>query len=514
MKLDAVVKTSEKTKSISGTNDKVDFLGNFLRTVSKTEGKMAVALLLGENPYGRIGIGWAILKQSLPKNYAKQPDLQIKDLDQTLNKLSTIKGSAGTKSRLEILSNFLRRATKEEADFLFGFFMGEVRQGASRGIMTQALAQAFAIEQAELERTVLLYGNFLDLVDKLYRQGTEVIRSLGFRIFTPIQPMLAENVETVKDVLDLAPGKWAFEYKLDGARLQVHKRGDEVKVFSRQLKDITNKVPEVAELARKQLPDSVVLEAEGVVLDKNGKTIPFQNFMRRFGKKNIEAQEQLVTPLFFDILYLDDKLLIDNPYEERYRILKRVTSKNLIDQTITDNEREANDFLNQSVVEGNEGLMAKRLDLPYLFGSRGKGWLKLKPYETLDLVITAADWGYGRRTGWLSNYHLATYDKKTGNFAPLGKTFKGLTDDEFDQMTKALQEIKIAGDKYTVYVQPKIVAEVAFNDIQASPFYSSGFALRFARIKKIRWDKSINEANTIEDVIKIYEQQQARKGKI
>ena len=514
MKFDAVVKASEKTKSISGTNDKVDFLSNFLRTVPKTEGKLAVALLLGENPYGRIGIGWAALKQSLPNSYSKRPELQIKDLDQTLKKLSTIKGSASTKARLEILSNFFRRTTKQEANFLFGFFMGEIRQGASRGILTKALARAFAIEQSEFERTVLLYGNFLDLVDKLYRQGKEIIRSLGFKIFTPIQPMLAENVETIEDVLDLAPGKWAFEYKLDGARLQVHKQGNEIKIFSRHLKDITNKLPEVVELARKKLPESAVFEAEGVVLDKNGKTIPFQNFMSRFGKKNIEAQEQLVTPLFFDILYLDDKLLIDNPYEERYRILRKVASKNLIDQTITDNETEAKGFLNQSVAEGNEGLMAKRLDLPYLFGSRGKGWLKLKPYETLDLVITAADWGYGRRTGWLSNYHLAAYDKKTGNFAPLGKTFKGLTDEEFTHMTKALQEIKISGDKYTVYVQPKIVVEVAFNDIQVSPFYSSGFALRFARIKKIRWDKSINDANTLDDVIKIYEQQQARKGKI
>jgi DNA ligase-1 len=514
MKLDAVVKVSKKTKSISGTNDKVEFLGNFLRTVPKPEGKLAVALLLGENPYGRIGIGWAILKQALPKTYARQPKLQIKDLDQALNKLSSIKGTESTKARIEILSNFFRHTTKQEANFLFGFFMGEIRQGASRGILTKALAQAFAIEQPELERTVLLYGNFLDLVDKLYRQGKEIIRSLGFKIFTPIQPMLAENVETVEDVLDLAPGKWAFEYKLDGARLQVHKQGDNVKIFSRHLKDITKKLPEVVELAKKQLPESVVLEAEGVVLDKNGKTIPFQNFMSRFGKKNIETQEQLVTPLFFDIIYLDNKLLIDNPYEERYRILKKVTRRNLIDQTITDNEREAEDFLNQSVAQGNEGLMAKRLTLPYLFGSRGKGWLKLKPYETLDLVITAADWGYGRRTGWLSNYHLAAYDKKTSNFAPLGKTFKGLTDKEFDQMTKALQEIKIAGDKYTVYVQPKIVVEVAFNDIQVSPFYSSGFALRFARIKKIRWDKSINEANTLDDVIKIYQQQQARKGKI
>ncbi len=514
MKLDAVVKVSDKTKSISGTNGKVEFLSNFLRTVPKNEGKLVVALLLGENPYGRIGIGWAILKQSLPQKYSTKPELQIKDLEQTLNKLSSVKGAESTKARIEILSNFFRHSTKQESNFLFGFFMGEIRQGASRGILTKALAKAFDIEPSEFERTVLLYGNFLDLVDKLYQQGKEIISSLGFRIFTPIQPMLAENIETVEEVLDLAPGKWAFEYKLDGARLQIHKQEDNVKIFSRHLKDITKKLPEVVKLAKNKLPESVVLEAEGVVLDKNGKTIPFQNFMSRFGKKNIETQEQLVTPLFFDILYLDDKLLIDNPYEERYKILKKVTRKNLIDQTITDNEQEAKDFLYQSVAQGNEGLMAKRLDLPYLFGNRGKGWLKLKPYETLDLVITAADWGYGRRTGWLSNYHLAAYDKKTGNFAPLGKTFKGLTDKEFTQMTKALQEIKIASDKYTVYVQPKIVVEVAFNDIQVSPFYSSGFALRFARIKKIRWDKSITDANTLDDVIKIYQKQQARKGKI
>ena len=296
MKLDAVVKVSEKTKSISGTNDKVEFLGNFLRTVPKTEGKLAVALLLGESPYGRIGIGWAILKQSLPQKYSIKPELQIKALDQTLNKLSSVKGTESTKARMDLLSNFFQHTTKQESNFLFGFFMGEIRQGASRGILTKALAKAFDIEQTELERTVLLYGNFLDLVDKLYRQGKEIIRSLGFRIFLPIQPMLAENVETVEDVLELAPGKWAFEYKLDGARLQVHKQGDNVKIFSRHLKDITKKLPEVVELAKKQLPESAVLEAEGVVRDKNGKTIPFQNLMSRFGKKNSETQEQLVTP--------------------------------------------------------------------------------------------------------------------------------------------------------------------------------------------------------------------------
>jgi len=412
------------------------------------------------------------------------------------------------------LSNFFRRATKEEANFLFGFFSGEVRQGAAKGILTQALAKAFNIDQAQLDRTVLLSDSFLDLVDKLYHEGRGIVNSLGFRIFTPIQPMLAENVETVKDVLEMAPGRWAFEYKLDGARLQIYKQDAGVKIFSRHLKDITNKLPEAVELVKKQLPESVVLEAEGVILNKDGKTIPFQNFMRRFGKKNIQAQEQPITPLFFDILYLDEKLLLDYPYEERYQILKKIAGKNLIEQTITDNEKEVSDFLNQSLAQGNEGLVAKRLNSPYLFGTRGKGWLKLKPYETLDLVITATDWGYERQTGWLSNYHLAAYDKRTGNFVPLGKTFKGLTDEEFTQMTKALQKIKIAQDRYTVYVQPKIVVEVAFNNIQVSLFYSSGFALRFARIKKIRWDKSIKDANTIEDVVKRYEQQHARKGKI
>jgi DNA ligase-1 len=362
------------------------------------------------------------LKESLPQIYSANPELEIKELALTLNKLASIKGSESTKARREILSNFFHRTTKEEANFLFGFFIGEVRQGAGKGILTKALAKAFAIDQTELERTCLLYGDFLDLVDKLYQQGKEVIRSLGFRIFTPIQPMLAENVEQVSDVFELVPNRWAFEYKLDGARLQIHKQGDKIKIFSRHLKDITNRLPEVVTFAQNQLPESIVLEAEGVVLAKNGKTIPFQNFMSRFGKKKVAAQEQSVTPLFFDILYFDDKLLIDAPYEERYRILSEVVGRNRINQIITDNIKEAEEFLTRAINDGNEGLMAKRLDLPYLFGSRGKGWLKLKPYETLDLVIAAADWGYGRRTGWLSNYHLAAYDKKTGNFVPLGKT--------------------------------------------------------------------------------------------
>ncbi|MEO0093234.1 MAG: ATP-dependent DNA ligase [candidate division WOR-3 bacterium] len=514
MKLDLVVKASAKTKTLAKTNDKVEFLSSFLKTVPKSEGKLTVGLLLGENPYGKIGIGWVTLKESLPTNYSTKSEVEIKDLDSTLNQLALIKGKESTKARLEILTNFFSRITKEEANFLFDFFIGEIRQGAGKGILIKALAKAFGIDQAELERIALFYGNFLDLVDKLYQYGGKIARSLGFQIFTPIQPMLAENCETVREVFDLAPGRWAFEYKLDGARLQIHKQGEQIKIFSRHLKDITHKLPEVVELVKNHMPESIVLEAEGVILDKNGKTIPFQNFMRRFGKKNFAPPTHLVTPLFFDILYFDSHPLIDLPYEERYRILRTVAGKNLIDRTVTDNEQQAEAFLKQAVALGNEGLMAKRLDAPYLLGSRGKGWLKLKPYETLDLVITAADWGHGRRTGWLSNYHLAAYDKKTGNFLPLGKTFKGLTDEELARITKALQEIKIAQDKYTVYVQPKIVVEVAFNDIQVSPFYASGFALRFARIKKIRFDKSVPEANTLDDVIRIYEQQQARKGKI
>lgn len=514
MKLDLIVKASVKTKTFTKTNDKIEFLGNFLKEIPKSESKLAVGLLLGENPYGKIGIGWATLKESLPPKYATKPEVEIKDLNLTLHQLSSIKGKERIKARLEILSDFLRRTTKEEANFLFDFFIGEVRQGAAKGILIKALAKAFTIEQTELERTILLYGNFLDLVDKLYQQGKDVIHSLGFKIFTPIQPMLAENVEHIADVFELGANRWAFEYKLDGARLQIHKQGDRIKIFSRQLKDITNRLPEVTTFAQEELPESIVLEAEGVVLGKDGKPIPFQNFMSRFGKKKILTQEQLITPLFFDILYLGDKLLIDIPYEARYRILKGVIGKNLINRIVTDKEQAVKEFLSRAVSDGNEGLMAKRLDLPYLYGSRGKGWLKLKPYETLDLVITAAEWGYGRRTGWLSNYHLAAYDKKTGSFVPLGKTFKGLTDEEFNQMTKSLQEIKIAQDRYTVYVQPKIVVEVAFNDIQVSPFYASGFALRFARIKKIRWDKSVNDANTLDDVIKIYQKQQTRKGKI
>ena len=347
----------------------------------------------------------------------------------------------------------------------------------------------------------------------------EGLLKAGFSVFRPVNLMLAQTAQSVQEALTEHGGKTAFEYKYDGARVQIHKQNGKVKIFSRRLTDVTESLPEIVKIVEQNIQaQSIIVEGEVISLDNAGYPIAFQHLMRRFKRvRDISGMAKKIplTLYLFDILYLNGESLIDQPYTQRRQILTQNVGKiSLTTQTVTDQIAQAESFLREAIAAGHEGLMAKKPDSPYTPGRRGKRWLKIKTIlEPLDLVITAAEYGYGRRKGWLSDYYLAARDQQTGGFLELGKTFKGLTDDEIIELTKQLKESAVSQDGHRVIVIPKIVVEVAYNEIQESPKYPSQMALRFARITRIRDDKTPEEADTIERVREIYERQFRNKGK-
>jgi len=342
-------------------------------------------------------------------------------------------------------------------------------------------------------------------------------------LFRPIQPMLAELAEDFTEVFKEHGAVTALEFKYDGARVQIHgerkAKSSRVKIFSRQLNEVTPSLPEVVAWAQNQIAAaSFIVEGEVVPVNAAGKPLPFQELMRRFRRVHQIEETQREVPVrlcLFDLLYLNGEAMIDHPYRERWNKLTEICDRNLLaERRIANGAAAAEGFLQQAMQAGHEGLMAKALDSNYQPGSRGKKWFKIKPAETLDLVIVAADWGYGRRTGWLSNYHLAVRAEETNQFLVIGKTFKGLTDAEFQGMTENLQKLKISENNYTIQVRPAIVVEVAYNEIQRSPHYKSKFALRFARIKRLREDKAPDQSDTLARLQQLYEKQFEKKGRV
>jgi len=381
--------------------------------------------------------------------------------------------------------------------------------------MELSIAKAFGISHEAIRRATMFVGDVADVARVAKVKGEEGVRTLRPEVFKPIKPMLAQNVDGVENALKIHNSKTAFEHKIDGARVQIHKSGDEVRIFSRRLTDVTESIPEIVESIRKGVEArDAILEGEVVALDKMGRPMPFQYLLQRFRReRDVEkmAQEIPLGIYLFDLLYLDGEGLVDLEYLERRKKLSQITRLPLTKQLITVNPEDAKKFLEEALAEGHEGLMAKELASPYAPGMRGKLWLKIKPVlEPLDLVIVTAEYGYGRRHNWLSDYYLAARDSETGKFMIVGKTFKGLTDEEIIEMTRRLKQFVIKMEGRRVTVAPKIVVEVNYNEIQRSPKYKCGMALRFARITRIRDDKGPEDADTIQRVRKIYEMQVKR----
>jgi len=483
--LNALVTTSNEVAATSGRLAKITLLADLLRQASADEIELAIAYLSGTIRQSKVGVGWATVQKA--KSHAgSSARLQLRDVDDTLEKISrtTGKGSAGEKQRL--LGDLFSKATAEEQDFLFRLLTGELRQGALEGIMVEALASARELPASEVRRAVMLAGG-LGAVAKAE------ISSFKIELFRPIKPMLAKTATDVEDALaELGEGPASFEYKLDGIRIQVHKRGDEVRIYSRTLNDITDELRSVVEISKSIAVKEVILDGEAIVLTADGRPLRFQETMKGLGG---------AVPFFFDILYVDGTSFLDQPYSARSKLLPEAYRP---PRLITGDVQAAQSFFDAAIAAGQEGLMAKALGAAYEAGRRGASWIKIKRANTLDLVVLAAEWGHGRRLGKLSNLHLGARDPANGRFVMLGKTFKGMTDELLEWQTKRLQEIETHRDGIVVYVRPELVVEIAFNGLQDSPHYPGGLALRFARVVRYRDDKKPEDADTIETVRKLH----------
>jgi ATP-dependent DNA ligase I len=504
MLLAGVVETSRRVTETSRRLEKIDLLAALLKQLHPDEIEIAVAYLAGQTRQGRIGIGYAALRDA-SSSPAERPSLEAVEVDRILQAIAAVSGSGAQRQRLELLQGMFSRATGPEQRFLTGLLMGELRQGALEGIMVEAVAKASGIPAERVRRAVMMAGNVAVVARTALEHGGSGLAQYDVQLFRPIQPMLAQTAEDVDEALaDL--GEAALEFKMDGARVQVHRSGDDVVVYSRSLNDVTAAVPEVVEVVRALPARDLILDGEVLSLMPDGRPQPFQATMRRFGRKldvDRMRQELPLSPYWFDLLYWNGGSLLDEPQSRRFAALQDLTREFLIPHIVTSDAQSGQEFLEQALSRGHEGVMAKATDAKYAAGARGQSWLKVKRARTLDLVILAAEWGHGRRRGWLSNLHLGARDTEKGGFAMLGKTFKGLTDEMLAWQTRELLQLEIGRDAYTVYVEPKLVVEVAFNEIQTSPRYASGLALRFARVKRYRADKTAAEADTFQTVQKL-----------
>ena len=507
MKLTELVETSRRVAEVSGRLEKIGLIAALLARVPPDEIEIAVAYLSGAIRQQRTGIGWAALQAAMPESPAESASLELSEIDATFDRIARVaagKGSSGERHRL--LRELLVRATHLEQDFLFRLVTGELRQGAVEGIMLEAVAKAAGMPADAVRRARMMAGDLPSVAKAALTVGGAELATFATQLFRPVQPMLAGSAEDASEAIGEL-GEAALEYKLDGARIQIHKSGDQVAVYSRRLNDVTAAVPEVVELVRALPARELILDGEVIALRGNGTPHPFQTTMSRFGKRldvNRARDQVPLTPFFFDLLHLDGGSLMDESARQRLKALHDLApAPTVIPRLVTASTVEADRFLRTAIERGHEGIMAKALDAPYQAGHRGRRWLKVKPANTLDLVVLAAEWGHGRRHGWLSNLHLGARNPE-GGFVMLGKTFKGMTDEMLDWQTKKLLELEVARDGITVYVRPELVVEVAFNEVQASTQYPGGVALRFARIKRYRTDKSPVETDTIGTVQEIY----------
>jgi len=520
-----ICKQLEKTSS---KKQKVTIISNFLKKASKNEVAIIARFLSGTifpvNSNLVLDVGGATIYKvikSLPSQtlFQSMSKPKIVEIYKQLEKLAKTKGEGSRKRKEIILKGIFLPLTNEEREYLIRAIFGEMRTGASEGIILEAIAQATDTDLEKIRRAYMFIGDIGEVAEIALTQGKKGIEETTLQLFRPVRPMLAEMAYSIDEALRAHKGKTGLEFKYDGIRVQIHIQNNKVKVYTRRLNEITEHVPDLVEKVKWGIRrvNNVVLDAEALAL-VNGKPVPFQMLVRRVQRQRdiYKYLKNLPFDLYvFDILYLNDRLLVDLPYIERWKELENIVeSKLLATRTIVDNVDEGEKFYKMSISSGHEGVMAKKLDGKYMPGSRKKLWLKIKEADTIDCVIIAAEWGHGRRRGWLSDYYLGVIDEESGEYVCVGKTFKGLTDAEFEQMTKKLLELKISEKGYVVIVQPKIVVEVAYSEIQKSPKYKSGYALRFARITRIRWDKDPRDVSTLKEVSERFKKQFEKKARL
>jgi ATP-dependent DNA ligase I len=502
------------SRAVSQTSSrlaKVAALADVLRSASADEVPVVVAYLSGELPQRQIGVGWAALR-SVPAP-ATAPSLTVLAVDAAFSQIGAVAGKGSAAERKRLVSSLFAAATDEEQYFLVRLLSGELRQGALDGVMTDAVARAAAVPGPEVRRAVMLSGSLAAAARAALSGGSAALAGFGLQVGRPLKPMLAASEASIDEALAKAGGEAAVEWKLDGIRVQAHVADGAVRLFTRSLDDITDRLPEVVTALAALPVRDAVFDGELIALRADGRPHAFQDTAARAaseadapgtGKRSAaktSAAKQGTVPLsvfLFDVLHLDGADLIDRPDAERHAALAAVVPPAmLMPRLVTSDPGEAAAFLAESVAQGHEGVVVKSLTAPYAAGRRGAGWIKVKPRHTLDLVVLAVEWGHGRRHGWLSNLHLGARDPETGGWVMLGKTFKGLTDELLTWQTARFLELEDHRDDYTVYVHPEQVVEIAFDGVQRSPRYPGGVALRFARVLRYRADKTAAEADTI-----------------
>lgn len=513
--LSDLVELVGRVRATSSRTGKVGLIAGFLRPLRGQEAELAARFLTGSSRQGRVGIGWRTIEPVIAgsggPDRAGRAGLRLSDVDDALARLAAARGTGSAERRGAILRELFERAGEAERRFLVELLLGELRQGALDGLVGEAIAEAAALPPERVREAATFADDIGAVARAAIEEGAAGLARFSLRLLSPVAPMLASPAADVEEAL-LRLGRAAFEWKLDGARVQLHKAGDEVRVFTRQLQDVTERVPEMVEWARDLAPRELVVEGEALVLREDGRPQPFQVTMRRLGRSRDVAAARRRLPLsffLFDCLYLEgDGPLLAAPYADRYERLSRAAAgAPPLPRIVTDQPAAAQAFLREALAAGHEGVMAKSLAAPYVAGQRGFHWLKLKPAHTLDLVVLAAEWGSGRRRGLLSNLHLGARDPASGGFVMLGKTFKGLTDALLRWQTEQLLLREVRREEHVVHVRPELVVEIAFGEVQQSPRYPAGLALRFARVKRYRTDKGAAEADTLASVVGLFEAQ-------
>jgi DNA ligase-1 len=541
-----IAEASARVAQTPGRNAKAEILADVLRRLDPNERALGVAILAGRLPAGRVGVGPAAVSDALAPPARERErvrsraermreatlplfaddgggdadagdaasgaaPLSLADLDATLARIAGASGPRSARARANELRRLFARAGEAETDFLARLLLGDLRQGALGGIVEEAVARASGAPVAQVRRAAMLAGELEAVAVTALAEGEGGLSRFALTLFRPVRPMLAQPAADLDDALARL-GEAAFETKVDGARVQVHRRGGDVRIYSRLLNDVTDALPEVVETVRALALDDAVLDGEVVALDRAGRPLPFQETMRRFGRRlDVDAlrAELPLTTVLFDVLRLDGEDLFDHAESERHARLAERAGGLLVPRLVTADAERARTFYQAALDAGHEGVMAKALGAPYVAGARGSAWLKVKRAHTLDLVVLAVEWGNGRREGFLSNLHLGARDPATGGFVMLGKTFKGMTDEMLAWQTKTLGDLATERDGAVVHVRPELVVEVAFNDVQKSPRYPGGMALRLARVVRYRTDKSALEADTVDAVRRLLPRSEA-----
>ncbi|HEX2578427.1 MAG TPA: ATP-dependent DNA ligase [Aquihabitans sp.] len=503
MRFAEVVATSAAVGATSSRAAKAQALGDLLVQLEPLEVEAAVGFLVGEPRQGRVGIGWKTLQAASDgRGPATEPSLEVAEIDAAVTTLADLAGPGSGGARIALLGDLFARATADEASFLARLLGGDLRQGALEGVMTDAVAKASGIPATVVRRAVM-FGGRLDTTALLaLTGGREALEALGLQVGRPVQPMLASTAATVTEAVEAA-GESSVEWKLDGIRIQVHRRGDDVSVYTRNLNDITDRLPELVAVVRSLPATDLVLDGEALVLDAEGRPVMFQDTAGRVGTVGGTAA---VLPHFFDVLHVDGRDLVDEPLAARQEELARVAGDHRVPGVVTDDPAAGEAVLAEALAAGHEGVVVKAAASAYEAGRRGKAWRKVKPVHTLDLVVLAVEWGYGRRTGWLSNLHLGARADDGSGFVMVGKTFKGLTDELLRWQTERFLGLAEREEPWTgpqtgtVWVRPEQVVEIALDGVQRSTRYPGGVALRFARVLRYRDDKDPADADRISTV--------------